>query len=195
VIGLVGEIFIRLNSYSNQQIIRRIERLGGEVWIADVSEWIWYTNSEEKRKLRERGKTISTAMLSAHLRHWIQHRDERHLLAPFDELFRPRQEVSVDRLLHYSKPYLPQNQALGEMTLNSGKTVALFNAGVHGVIDVSPFTCMNGIVCEVVYPQIRQDLDGLPIRIFYFDGTPFDLDVDLEIFMEQVRAFRKRRQS
>jgi predicted nucleotide-binding protein (sugar kinase/HSP70/actin superfamily) len=61
------------------------------------------------------------------------------------------------------------------------------------VIDISPFTCMNGIVTEVIYPHVSKDHDDMPIRIFYFDGVPFDLEGDLEIFLEQVKAFRERR--
>ena len=82
--------------------------------------------------------------------------------------------------------------ALGEMTLNTGKALAFYRSGCHGVVDASPFTCMNGIVTETVYPYVSLDLGGFPIRIFYFDGVPFDLDEDIEIFMEQAMAFRQK---
>ncbi len=78
------------------------------------------------------------------------------------------------------------------MTLNAGKAIVFHRAGCHGVVDISPFTCMNGIVTEVVYPRISEDHGGLPIRIFYFDGVPFDLDLDLEIFMDLVRSYMGR---
>ena len=63
------------------------------------------------------------------------------------------------------------------------------------MVDISPFTCMNGIVSEVIYPHVSSDHKNIPIRIFYFDGVPFDFDGDLEIFLEQVKAYKKRRQS
>ena len=37
-IGLVGEIFCRLNTFSNEDVARRIEQLGGECWLSDISE-------------------------------------------------------------------------------------------------------------------------------------------------------------
>ena len=193
VVGAVGEIYLRFNSFSNQDIIRRIEALGGEVWIAGIGEWVWYTNSEEKRKLRGRGKGFGLSMTAARIRHGIQHLDEKRLLSPLDALFSDRRDVPVERILSYSMPYLPQAYALGEMTLNAGNAVAFQRAGCDGVVDISPFTCMNGIVTEVVYPYVSRDLDGIPIRIFYFDGVSFDLDGDLEIFMEQVQSYRARR--
>lgn len=193
LVGVVGEIYLRLNDFSNQQIVRRIEALGGEVWMADISEWVWYTNCEQERKLREAGRRMSPSMAGAKLRRWLQKRDEGRLLVVFEEMFARRKEMSVERLLTYSKPYLPAHMALGEMTLNTGKAVAFFRAGCDGVVDVSPFTCMNGIVTETVYPRVSKDHDDMPIRIFYFDGVPFDLDSDLEIFMEMVKSYRRKR--
>ena len=193
LVGAVGEIYLRFNSFSNQDMVRRIEALGGEVWMADISEWIWYTNSEEKRRLCEAGKHISSAMLRAKIRHKIQHSDEKALLAPFHGIFLHRPEPRVETLLKYSKPYLPANMAMGEMTLNTGKSIAFFYAGCDGIVDISPFTCMNGIVTEVIYPHVSRDHSDIPIRIFYFDGAPFDLDGDLEIFMEQVKSYQKNK--
>ena len=194
LIGAVGEIYLRFNSYSNQDIIRKIESLGGEVWIADVSEWVWYTNFEEIRRSREQEKLFILATVGVKCRHWIQHLDERALQAPFHEIFKHRQEATTETILKYSQPYLPANMALGEMTLNTGKAIAFFHGGCDGVVDISPFTCMNGIVSEVIYPHVSRDHKNIPIRIFYFDGVPFDLDGDLEIFLEQVKAYKKRRQ-
>ncbi|MHC4718247.1 MAG: hypothetical protein ACYS5V_14840, partial [Planctomycetota bacterium] len=44
LIGVVGEIYCRLNTFSNRQAVRRIEAHGGEAWMSDVCEWVWYTN-------------------------------------------------------------------------------------------------------------------------------------------------------
>ncbi len=83
LVGVVGEIYLRFNSFSNQNLIRRIEAHGGEAWIADIAEWVWYTNWEERRKLRESGKRGSLSMLSTRIRHWLQRRVEQVLLWPF----------------------------------------------------------------------------------------------------------------
>jgi predicted nucleotide-binding protein (sugar kinase/HSP70/actin superfamily) len=192
LVGLVGEIFIRFNSESNQHLVRRIEAQGGEVWIADVSEWIWYTNAERERRLRESGRTLGAGMAAAKVRRWIQKHDEESILAPLASVIRGREEAPVETLLAYSRPFLPQEKAMGEMTLNTGKAIAFHRAGCDGVIDASPFTCMNGIVTEAVYPHVRRDCGGMPIRIFYFDGVPVDLDSALDVFLELARGYRKR---
>ena len=193
LIGLVGEIFIRFNSESNQHLVRRIEAMGGEVWMADVSEWIWYTNAERERRLRESGKTLGPGMAAVKIRSWIQRRDEHANLAPLKSLFAGRKETPVETLLEYSRPYLPREKAMGEMTLNAGKVFAFHKAGCDGVVDASPFTCMNGIVTEAVYPRISSDCGGMPVRIFYFDGVPVDLESGLEIFMELAKGYKRKK--
>ncbi len=192
LIGIVGEIFIRFNSESNQHLVRRIEAQGGEAWIADVSEWVWYTNTERERRLREAGRSFSPGMAAASIRRWVQKHDEEGILAPLSGTFRGREEESVEKLLEYSRPYLPHEKAMGEMTLNTGKVIAFQKAACDGVIDASPFTCMNGIVTEAVYPHVSRDFGGMPVRIFYFDGVPIDLDSGLEIFMELARGYRRK---
>ena len=82
---------------------------------------------------------------------------------------------------------------LGEMVLNVGKAVYLARKGADGIIDISPFTCMNGIVCEAIYPRLSRDLGGIPIRNFYFDGTQSDLDRDLGVYMELARSYQKNK--
>jgi predicted nucleotide-binding protein (sugar kinase/HSP70/actin superfamily) len=193
LVGIVGEIFLRLDSFSNQNLVRQVEDLGGECWMADVAEWVWYTNAERARKLRERGRAFSLDMIGVHIRDAVQRHDERALVAPLSELFAGRREASTSEILDGSEGYLPAVKALGEMTLNTGKAISFYRSGCDGVIDISPFTCMNAIVTEAVYPSVSRDHDGLPVRIFYFDGVPFDLQGDLEIFMELVRAYRKKR--
>lgn len=193
LLGIVGEIYLRLSSFSNQNLVRRVEAQGGECWMADVAEWIWYTNVEQQRKLKDDGRRFGLEMAGAKIREWVQYADEKRLLSPFARFFRDREEMDVRSVLHRSGQYLPQRKALGEMTLNAGKAIAFYEAGADGIIDISPFTCMNGIVTETFYHQISRDHEDIPIRIFYFDGVPFDLDSDLEIFMELVKSYRRKR--
>jgi len=44
LIGIIGEIFVRFNKFSNEDIIKKVEALGGEVWLAPFEEWMYYVN-------------------------------------------------------------------------------------------------------------------------------------------------------
>ncbi len=194
LIGVVGEIFCRLNNFSNNDLVRRLEKQGAECWISDIGEWIGYTNEEEARKLRLEGRTFSTDMLKCVLRSRIQHKDEEALVAVFSDDFQGYDEPACADLMELARPYLPNTGVEGEMVMSVGRAAFLAKNGADGVIDISPFTCMNGIVSEAIYPRLSQDLGGMPIRNFYFDGTQSDLDRDVGIYLELARSYREKRQ-
>jgi predicted nucleotide-binding protein (sugar kinase/HSP70/actin superfamily) len=192
LIGMVGEIFCRLSTFSNDDLARRVEQVGGEVWLSGMTEWVWYVNLWEKQELKDDGRSLSTAMLGTWLTERVQRKDEEQLIALFHEDFVGREDPHcVEEVLELAQPYLPWKGALGEMVLSVGKAVYVQRKGAHGVIDVSPFSCMNGIVSESVYPAASRDNGGMPIRSLYFDGSVYDVQTDLEIFMELAANYRR----
>lgn len=133
-------------------------------------------------------------MLKAKIRSHVQLADEHALTASFHEDFVGYEEPEdIQEILDLAWPYLPASGALGEMVLSVGKAAYLAKHGADGIIDISPFTCMNGIVSESIYPKLSKDHGGIPIRNFYFDGTQADLDRDLGIYLELARSYRERR--
>ncbi len=194
LVGVVGEIFCRLSNFSNEDLIRKIEHHGGECWLSDVGEWVWYTNQQQRMRIIHAGKRFSATMLKAKIKSVIQRHDEHRLLKPILPLIKGREEPEdIGEILDRSHPYLPYRGALGEMVLSTGKAIWLYEKGASGIADISPFTCMNGIVCEAVYPRVSGDHHGIPIRVFYFDGTQKTIDQDVGIFMQLVRNFERKR--
>jgi predicted nucleotide-binding protein (sugar kinase/HSP70/actin superfamily) len=193
LIGVVGEIFCRFNIYSNQDICRGIEDCGGEVRLSDTREWIWYTSISVLKELKRLGRVFSKDMLDGLMVYWFQTKDEKRLCRPFHNLFAHEEEPPISRIIDLSRPYLPWEGALGEMLLSVGKAIHLQKTGADGIIDVSPFTCMNGIVTEAIFPAVSRDHDGIPIRNFYVDDTAGSLTGDLSIFMELARNYRRHK--
>ena len=194
LIGVVGEIFCRQNTFSNFDLIRVVEEQGGECWLADIGEWVWYTDDEQRRRLIEQKRRISKDNAYRYLKSKIMRSDEHALYGPFHDDFVGYEEPEdVGQVLELSYPYLPYNGALGEMVLSSGKSIYMYGKGADGIIDISPFTCMNGIVTEAVYPSLQKDLDNMPIRVFYFDGTQGDLERDVGIFLELARTYQRKK--
>ena len=195
LIGVVGEIFCRLNTFSNYDACRQIELAGGECWLSDICEWVYYTNWSQKEAIKRDGKRFSLEAIGANIKDKIQHNDEHALAGPFAEDFAGYEEpVDIFKgVLEKSWPYLPANGAQGEMTLSAGKSIYLYEKGADGIIDISPFGCMNGIVTEAVYHDISADCENMPIRNFYFDSSTSNLDRDLDIFMALARSYQKRK--
>ena len=194
LIGIQGEIFCRMNEFCNDDLIRRLESCGGEAWLSDIVEWVWYCNNDQELALRRGGRRYSFSMLGAKLRDHIQRGDDISLRAPFAEDFVGYEEPGdIEEILRAGDRYLPQAGAGGEMVLSAGKVDYFFRRGVDGIIDISPFSCMNGIVSEALYPRQSQEHAGLPIKNFYFDGKGGDLTQGLEIFLEMARAYQSRK--
>jgi predicted nucleotide-binding protein (sugar kinase/HSP70/actin superfamily) len=194
LIGIVGEIYCRLDNFANANFIRRIEKFGGEVWLASVAEWVYYTNFMYQHDKKRLGEKFSKSMLGAIVKNKIQMMDEHKLLAPLKNRFYGYEEPeNIKTVLKSAEAYLPFWGAFGEMVLNTGGALYLYNKGADGIIDISPFSCMNGIVCEAVYPKISNDFDIIPIRNFYFDSTETDYDGDIEIFIELAKTYQSKK--
>ena len=125
----------------------------------------------------------------------VQKHDEHKLLAPFKDDFVGYEEPHdvYEEVLKPAWPYLPANGALGEMVLSVGKSIYLHNCGADGIIDISPFSCMNGIITEAVYHAVARAYDEMPIRNFYFDAASSNMERDLDIFMELALTYRRRK--
>ena len=121
LIGIVGEIFCRLNTFANNELIRHIEAQGGECWLSGVGEWVWYTNAEAFRRHREERRRASKDWLKTFITSRIMHSDEEALMADFHDVFAHHPEPHVTEVLEYAEPYLPQTGALGEMVLSTGR--------------------------------------------------------------------------
>jgi predicted nucleotide-binding protein (sugar kinase/HSP70/actin superfamily) len=79
------------------------------------------------------------------------------------------------------------------MVLTVGKSIYLQKKGADGIIDISPFSCMNGIVTEAVLPVLSREHEDLPVRNFYFDASTSNMERDLDIFMELAGAYHRRK--
>lgn len=194
LIGIVGEIFCRLNDFANHDTLGAIELHGGECWMSEFSEWVWYSNWGQANAIRKERGRLSLAYLKCRIKAAVQRSYAKGLRAPVAEDLKGYEEAhDIRQVLDAARPYLPPEGCLGEMVLSAGQTIHMHRTGADGVIDISPFTCMNGTVCEAVYPSLGADHDGFPIRSMYFDGTNTSPERDVEIFLDLARAYQRRK--
>jgi predicted nucleotide-binding protein (sugar kinase/HSP70/actin superfamily) len=188
-IGIVGEIFCRLNSYANNGLVSELERHGAEVRPSGAAELIEYCSEMELQALRVAGRRWTSAMAIARARVAAQRADRRAL----ERAMGGPVEPEIAELLALAEPYLPGAAVVGESVLSLGKAAWLARNGADGVIDTSPFGCMNGIVSEAIYPRLSRNHGGIPIRNLYFDGTHTDLEAEVGAFVEVAREYRRRK--
>jgi predicted nucleotide-binding protein (sugar kinase/HSP70/actin superfamily) len=191
LIGLVGEIYVRFNAYANQDIIRRIEELGGEVMLASMMEWLYLTtyNPGYYAKRKGRYKTYTVMKLTETYQRYREHaltRSAAHLL-------RHAYERPTGELVSLVRPYLaPEIQTEAVLTL--AKAIELAHLGASGILAVMPFSCMPGLVTAAIAPRVRSDLDNIPWLDLSFDlQKATNIQTRLEAFIYQAQHFQRRR--
>lgn len=173
LVGVVGEIYVRCNPFLNADLCRRIEELGGEAWLAPITEWIFYTNHLRHLLIKEQAKGPGALLERARV--WLQTRfffnrikKEYHRLAA--DVLHDRHEHPIDQVMEEGMKYLPW-QFEGEAVLTLGRA-ALFvrRDGARAVVNASPMFCMPGTITTSIFPQLEKDL-GVPVVCNFYDGS------------------------
>ena len=190
LIGIVGEIFVRLNPFANENVIRKIEQFGGEAWIAPLTEWILYVNTiAKKRSLKKRS---FSNLLKVFLTDYYQKKDEHQLEKIFKNHLRNFGEPKTKSIFKKAKPYLDFSFE-GEAILSIGKTIDFAKRGASGIANIMPFTCMPGTIVSTLLKRYREENNNIPILNMAYDGQEQTNTLTrLEAFMYQAKEFKNR---
>lgn len=185
LIGIIGEIYVRLNEFSNESLVRKLEDLGGEVWMAPFEEWIYYLNFVGNRKsLRKRRYS---AILVDLVKHYYQERVEHRLGHIFEGSLRRLHEARVKEVLRNAAPYMDDSLE-GEAILSVGKAIDMIDKGASGIVNAMPFGCMPSTVVTAIMRAVQRDY-GAPWITVPYDGTESSTtELQLEAFMDQARS-------
>lgn len=192
-VGLLGEIYLRLNSSANQEVIRAVEAAGGYVVMATMAEWIAYTNWSriERAKVKHDWADLGRALL-LDLYQWNV---DRRLHAPVARLLRHGRDPSTSQLMDLIRPFYEPRLGT-EAVLTMGSAVHMARDGIDGILHVMPFSCMPGVIVTGITPRLRQELGGIPWLDITYDGQEkTNIKTRLEAFMHQVFQQKRRRAS
>jgi predicted nucleotide-binding protein (sugar kinase/HSP70/actin superfamily) len=183
LIGIVGEIYLRTHTQSNQEIIRVLERHGAEVVNASIAEWVDYTTYDRVReskihlhlylrqfrfdKVRDCLKQLMSHgadMLYQHFRQDMAYKRVRPLI----DLEGDHRVSHLDKVL---KKYDLYSFELGtEACLSIAGIMEYMHQGYNGVVNVYPFTCMpSTITSAIVRPILNRK--KVPYLDAPYDGT------------------------
>ncbi|HEY6867169.1 MAG TPA: hypothetical protein VI792_07930, partial [Candidatus Eisenbacteria bacterium] len=168
VVGVVGEIYVRNNLFANEEVVRTVERVGAEVWIAPLAEWVLFATSM-RNVFEHYDRRFSPELLGAFMKwHWMAHW-ERRLYAAASPLLDDRHEPDLDEVLGEAAAYLPDSVG-GEALLTVGRAVKFAQQGAVAVVNVSPFGCMPGTVAAALFREISLET-RVPVVNMFYDGT------------------------
>jgi predicted nucleotide-binding protein (sugar kinase/HSP70/actin superfamily) len=194
LIGIIGEIFVRHNRFANEDIVRHVEELGGEVWLAPLEEWVYYINQMALRKAMVRlrncspSKKIINDIVKTMFTTYVQKGIDKKFSAPFEGFLKTVHEPSTSQLLKNAAPYLDDSFE-GEAVLSMGKAVDYVKKGASGVISAMPFGCMPGTIVSALLKGLKEDW-GVPTLSASFDGAEATCTgIQLETFMHQATEY------
>ncbi|MEO0184993.1 MAG: acyl-CoA dehydratase activase [candidate division WOR-3 bacterium] len=182
-IGIVGEIYIRSQKFSNGFLERTLESMGCEVALPSIGEWFFYTNYTRIRNcrwFRQYRRSIFTKIFDHYMK-WRQRYIYRIL--GLDS------ELPVTHTLNEAAKYI-HSSFEGEAVLSVGKTIEYIRENFSGVVNVMPFTCMPGNIVATIYEAIKNDHPEFPLLCLSFDGVANTLDdLRLETFVHQSKNY------
>ncbi len=168
LVGINGEIYLRSNRFSNNDLVRACEAAGLEVVVSPIGEWlkyIYHRHLEDAIADGRWGKAIVS-----YIKKRVQERDEHSLAVHCHEVL-DIVEPAVTEILKLTSRYLsPRCGSEAVLSLGSG-VEWMEDERFSGVISVMPHGCMpGGIVAamaeklSLVYhkPWISLTYDGFP---------------------------------
>jgi predicted CoA-substrate-specific enzyme activase len=199
---LTGEIYVRHDDLSRQNLIEKLARYGFVTRISGLGEWIYYSdwcyqnNANGKRPAA--GERIFLT-----LRALMMRRYEKTIKAIFTRsgLIQPPME-DVAHLIEKARRLI-HPRLTGEAILTVGASIAEVPASYCGAIAIGPFGCMPNRIAETILTREmgrgwqehngkgRRHLDHveeLPFLAIETDGNPFPqvITAKLEVFMMQA---------
>jgi predicted CoA-substrate-specific enzyme activase len=183
LVGIVGEIYVRANHFSNSHVVKTIEALGGEAWLTPISEWILYTAGQQEFKAKSKGLIFDGAMLKSILKNKYLIKEEHDYYRACGDILAERHEPKLALTLEEGKKFIPQ-EFEGEAILTIGRASLFAKQGASLVVNCNPFGCMPGTIAAALFKKLEQDLEVPFLNIFY-EGVG-DENKKIEVFLHNI---------
>jgi predicted nucleotide-binding protein (sugar kinase/HSP70/actin superfamily) len=205
LIGIVGEIYLRMHVQSNQDLLRFLEKYGAEVVNASMAEWVNYVSYDGLRnawlEFRLHLKQRQFRPMMTHLKEMLgfgidlfyKERRQKQVYKRVQRLI----DLASDHKISHLEETLKDADVFSfdistEACLSIASIVACARAGYNGMVNVYPFTCMPSITTAAIVKPLMSNL-GVP----YLDA-PYDSSIQpgreaaIRTFMYQAEQHFKR---
>jgi predicted CoA-substrate-specific enzyme activase len=153
MVGINGEIYLRSNRFSNNNLVKVCEAAGLEVTVSPIGEWIKYISYrhlEDTIRFRKIKKILSSYVKNRFIE------GIEHQLASYVEDMLDGHEPSIKEILSKTSLYLSPRCG-SEAVLSIGTGVEwLENPKFAGVISVMPHGCMPGGIVAALSDKFSQ---------------------------------------
>jgi len=192
LVGLVGEFFVRIHDGSNQNVVRKLERAGAEVWLAPATEFFAYSNRiagllAGERWVDTRAWRDMQAVLVRSLFNRLAVGHEHHIFAAALPYLNGFDDIGPDEVIEEGSHYVHPSFG-GEAICSMGKARDFAKRKLAGIVNVAPFNCMPGMTVTMLSQAFRRHHDNIPFLSLDYDGfVDSSRDARITSFMSQVK--------
>lgn len=105
VVGVVGEIYVRNNTFANENLYRTLEDMGLEVLLPPVSEWIYFINYISKKWSKKMGMIGTTFKFI--IENQFQFKEEERFIRQVEDLLTDRaKDPTIETLERYAMRFV-----------------------------------------------------------------------------------------
>lgn len=205
VISLVGEIYVRTEEFSRQNIVDYFEKRGFMVKVAPVAEYLFYSNYVVNQGLGEKEFSFKDQMkmvVVSRVEEWWERRIKTILAESGCYWF---EMIRIEKTMA-SASHLMNENFRGECILTVGLAMREILNDSCGVVSIGPFGCMPSRVAEAVlkkemnaegklrmntvfrHKRVLEKIREFPFFALETDGSPFPqlVEANLEAFCVQA---------
>ena len=187
LVGVVGEIYVRCNGFSNGYVIDHIEKYGGEAWLAPLSEWFLYTAHLQEWSAKQYVRNF-TARGKSLLKNRFLFSAEHKVYSWCEKVLFDRREPPIKDVVDQGRRFMPINFE-GEAIITIGRAIEFIRQGASLVVNCAPFGCMPGTLTSSIFQQVENEM-GIPVVSMYYDGEG-EINKRLEVYIHQARSAGK----
>lgn len=186
-VGIVGDVYTRVNEHSNDHLYQKLNELGFDVWTSCSMLDVSILGGEQlHQELERQGRPVAGLVAKAAIP------GAKAALALIDRYFpdsiNTPQERHFPEVLQTTSKYTSYwiDKAL---SANINRVDEFHQAGADGVINVMCHNCMLGNVTAALSSTMGRDMDNIPLCNLVFEGLKSTHTTNrLEAFAHQVRT-------
>ncbi|MFH0856673.1 MAG: BadF/BadG/BcrA/BcrD ATPase family protein [bacterium] len=178
-VALAGEIYVRMENFANDELIKKLEKYGMRVKLAPMREWINYVgycedaNSREKESPPDRMSVIRageyTRIIKKKTEKLIKIFYERKLYNICAKKLNWAHDHKISDLVKTGHPYIGDAPE-GEAILTIGAPLIMYRKKeIKGAVIIGPYGCMPTKIAEA---QLNRS--EIPFISIFVDGEPID---------------------
>ncbi|MGN0034040.1 MAG: acyl-CoA dehydratase activase-related protein [Candidatus Limimorpha sp.] len=177
-IGLVGEIYVKYNGFSNKFVTDWLIEQGLDVIPPSLTNFFLTSivNNHINRELYIKKENVPTFITDLAHKYIMRCAKKMDKQCECFKYYHPL--TSIFQIAEYSNKVINMAADFGEGWLLPGEIGELVNSGVNNIVSVQPFGCIaNHIISKGIEKKLKEEYPHLNLLFLDFDGSTSDANI------------------